>query len=84
MLSAMSFLDRLRNLLAGPARVQGDSADAAALHEELGTPDAGAADVRRVETATGGYAVPGLADSEAAEAAEADLGTEEAPPDPEP
>ena len=89
---AMSFLDRLRNLLAGPPRIQGDAEEAAALREEFGTSDEGAADVRRVDT--GGGPAParfgggGATDavrfggSEAAETAEADL-SEEAPPDPE-
>jgi hypothetical protein len=79
----MSFLARLRNLLAGPPRVQGDAADAVALQEEYGTPDEGAADVRHIETTAGGAAVPGIAASEAAGAAEEDLQSEEAPPDPD-
>jgi hypothetical protein len=82
---AMSFLDRLRNMLAGPPRVQGgDDEGAAALREEYGTPDEGAADIRRMETTAGGAPMPGFAASEAAETAEADLETEEAPPDPDP
>jgi hypothetical protein len=86
MLQAMGFLDRLRRLLAGPPRIQGDAADEAALHEELGTPDDGAADVRRVGGSPGvggGLHNTGFAASEAAEAAEADLETEEARPDPD-
>jgi hypothetical protein len=84
MLPGVSFLDRLRNLLAGPPRIQGGAADEAALQEEFGTPDEGAADVRRVEGspgAGGGLHNVGFGASEAAEAAEADLETEEAPPD---
>jgi hypothetical protein len=83
MLPVMGFLDRLRNLLAGPPRIQGDAADEAALHEEFGTPDQGAADVRRVEGSPGGGGGlhnVGFGASEAAEAAEADL-SEEAPPE---
>jgi hypothetical protein len=90
---AMSLLDRLRDLLAGPPRIQGgDAEEAAALREEFGTSDEGAADVRRMETGGGPAAArlggSGATDavrfggSEAAEAAEADL-SEEAPPDPE-
>jgi hypothetical protein len=86
MLPAMGFLDRLRNMLSGPPRVQGDAAEEAALHEEFGTPDEAAADVRRVEGSPGvggGLHNAGFAASQAAEAAEADLETEEAPPDPD-
>ena len=84
MLRAMSFLDRLRNMLAGPPRIQGDEADAAALHEEFGTADEGAADLRRVEGSPGiggGLHNVGYGASEAAEAAEADIAEEESPPD---
>jgi len=81
----MSFLDSLRKLFAGPTHVgDGSDADAAALHEEYGTPDESAADVRRVETTAGGAPLPGRAASEAAEAAEEDLSSEEAPPDASP
>jgi hypothetical protein len=81
---AMSFLDRLRNLLSGPPHVQGgDSESDAALREEYGVPDEGAADVRRMETTAGGAPIPGFAAHEAAELAEADLEAEEAPPDPD-
>jgi len=88
----MAFLDRLRKLFAGPAQVQAADADeAAALREEFGTSDDGAADLRREEVAGGavrgggaGLSNVGFAASEAAEAAEGDLSTEEAPPDPTP
>jgi hypothetical protein len=82
---AMSFLDRLRNMLAGPPRVEGgDAAEAAALQEEFGAPDEGTADVRRVEGspgAGGGLHNVGFGASEAAEAAQDDLASEEPPPD---
>ncbi|HZT86154.1 MAG TPA: hypothetical protein VE984_12175 [Gaiellaceae bacterium] len=82
----MSFLDRLRKMLAGPAHVQAaDDAEAAALREEFGaTADEGAADLKHVEGAGGGGRSPDVrfGASEAAEAAEADLASEEAPPDP--
>ncbi len=90
----VSLFDRLRNLLSGPPRVAdgGDPEAAAALHEEYGTPDAGEADLERMaETgggptyAAGGYARDaGFGASEAAEAAEDDLESEAAPPDPAP
>jgi hypothetical protein len=81
---AMSFLDRLRNLLAGPPRVKGDATESAALREEFGAPDEGSADVRSVEGpgVGGGLHTTGFGGVEAAEAAEGDLSTEEAPPDP--
>jgi hypothetical protein len=82
----MSFLDKLRNVLSGPPRVQaGDDEEAAVLHEEFGGPDEGAAEVKHMEeTGGGGGMIRGdrYAAREAAEAAEADLETEEAPPDP--
>jgi hypothetical protein len=81
----MGFLTWLRNALAGPPRIQtGDAEEAAALHEEFGTADEGAADLRHVEGAGGGGRSPDVrfGASEAAEAAEADLASEEAPPDP--
>jgi hypothetical protein len=82
---AMSFLDRLRKMLAGPPHVQGgDDEGAAALHEEFGTPDEGEAEVKRMETTAGGAVMPGYAASEAAEAADENLATEEAPSDPTP
>ena len=82
---AMSFLARLRKMLAGPPHIQGGDVEGdAALHEDFGSPDEGAADVRRMETTAGGAVLPGYASSEAAEAGEEDLASEEAPPDPAP
>jgi len=83
----MSFLDRLRKMLAGPPHIQSGGAEGAeALHEEYGSPEEGAADLRRLgQTAAGGGAVmPGYGAAEAAGAAEAELEPEEAPPDPNP
>ena len=86
MLPAMSFLDRIRTLLAGPAHVQDDDAeDAAALHEEFGASEEDPADPRGLLESPGGGAGlsnVGFGASEAAEAAQDDLATEEAPPDP--
>lgn len=86
MLRAMSFLDRLRNLLSGPPRVQaGDAEDAAGLREEFGTSDEGQQDVERMEHGyTGGGPVPGLAGRDAAEIAESEIESEEPPPGPGP
>ena len=56
----------------------------AVLHEEYGTEDAAQADVERFETATGGGPVAGPATSGAAQAADAELESEEAPPDLDP
>ncbi|TML74833.1 MAG: hypothetical protein E6G12_10740 [Actinobacteria bacterium] len=85
----MGFLDRIRNALAGPPHVDDSDRDEgpeidAAMAEDFGAPDKGAADVRRMETTAGGAVMPGKAGAEAAEAAEADLASEEAPPDPNP
>jgi hypothetical protein len=83
----MSFLDKLRNLFAGPPRVHAaDEEEAAVLHEEFGAPDSGAAQIKHIEeTGGGGGMIRGdrFAAQESAEAAEADLETEEAPPDPD-
>jgi hypothetical protein len=81
---AVSFLDRLRKMLAGPPHVQAGAAEESALHEEFGGIDEGEKDLRRAEQTSGGAVMPGYAAAEAAEAAEADLTSEEAPPDPEP
>lgn len=84
----MGFLDWLRNALAGPPRIEdgGDPDATADLHEEFGVAAEGADDLRRMEDTggAGGY-VPGerYGASEAAEAAEDDLASEEAPPDPD-
>jgi hypothetical protein len=50
----MSFLDRLRKMLAGPPQIQGGGeGGAGALDEEYGTPDKAAPDARHaVEAAT--------------------------------
>jgi len=81
----MSFLDRLRKALAGPPHIQGgDDEGDAALHEEYGTPDPAEADVRHLETTTGGAVLPSFASSDAAVTAEEELESEEAPPDPSP
>jgi hypothetical protein len=84
----LSILDRLRSLFAGPSHI-GDTGDdqsefAADMQEEYGAPDEAAADLERMENVHGGAVVPGIAASEAAETAEEDLETEEAPPDPDP
>jgi hypothetical protein len=84
----VSLLDRLRKLFEGPSHI-GDKGDdpgefAADMHEEYGAPDEGAADLQWMENVHGGAVVPGIAASEAAETAEEDLETEEAPPDPDP
>lgn len=84
-LRAMSFFDRLRKMLAGPAHIQGgDDEGEAALNEEYGAHDEGAAELSRVEQLSGGAVIPGRAAAEGAEAAADDLATEEAPPDPSP
>ncbi len=59
---------------------------AAAMHEGFGAPDEGEVDLKRVEETGGGGGTSGLrfGASEAAEAAEDDLASEEAPPDPAP
>jgi hypothetical protein len=85
MLPGVSFLDRLRNLLAGPPRIEdaGDPEAAADLQEEYGAPDQGAADLEEIAETGGAYLRGGgYGAAEAAEAAEDDLATEEAPPDP--
>ena len=83
----MGFLDKLRNILGGPPHVQADSAeDDATLHEEFGAGDPGEGDLRYMEDTGGGAYSTGIryAGSESAEAAEEDLESEEAPPDPDP
>jgi hypothetical protein len=77
----MGFLDKIRNALAGPPRVQGgDDEGDAALHEDFGTPDEGDAEVKASEQLSGGAVVPGQAAAEAAESAEAEIEAEEGPP----
>jgi hypothetical protein len=85
----MGFLDRLRALLSGPPHIDDPSGDepgavAADMHEEYGAPDEGAADLKRMESTLGGAVMPGVAGAAAAETAESDLESEEAPPDPHP
>jgi hypothetical protein len=92
----MSFLDWLRNLISGPPRVSDTMDDpgevAADLHEELGAPEEGEADIGGAATTSGpippatvGGMAPGRPGSPAgAEAAEAEIESEEAPPDPDP
>jgi hypothetical protein len=83
-LRAMSFLDRIRKMLAGPPHVQaGDDEEAAALHEEYGAPREGEADLKYMEETGGGGGAAGLrlGASEAAEVSLDELETEETPPD---
>jgi hypothetical protein len=82
----MGFFQWLRNALAGPARIQdgGDPDAAADLHEEFGVADEGAADLQRMEGTggAGGYlGAERFGASEAAEAAQDDVASEETPPD---
>jgi hypothetical protein len=79
----MSFLDRIRNWLAGPPHIQGgdDEGGEAALHEEYGTPTEGDAAIKATESGSGGAVMPGYAAARGAEAAEAETSSEEAPPD---
>jgi hypothetical protein len=78
----MSFFDRLRNLFSGPARVEaGDAEGAADLKEEFGASDEGREDIERLQHGySGGGPVPGLAGRDAAEIAESEIESEEAPP----
>lgn len=84
---AMSFFTWLRNAIAGPPQIQdgGDPGGAADLQEEYGIPGEGMDDLGRMEDTGGGggyQAAERFGASEAAEVAEADLASEEAPPDP--
>lgn len=81
MLPAMSFLDKVRGWLSGPPHVQaGDAEERADLKEEFGGPDEGKADIDRITHGyTGGGPVPGLAGRDAAEIAESEIESEEAP-----
>lgn len=80
---SMSFLDKVRNWLAGPPHIQaGDAEERADLQDEFGAPDAGRADIERMEHGyAGGSPVPGLAGRNAAEVAESEIESEEAPTD---
>jgi len=83
----MSFLDSLRKIFAGPTRIgDGSAEEAATLQEEFGATDAGEADLKHMEETGGGGGLTGIryGASESAEAAEEDLETEQAPPDPDP
>ena len=87
----MSIRDWLRGLFpSSPARIEdgGDPEVDADLQEEFGAPDEGREDIEHLaDTAGGGGGfVPEqrLAAGESAEAAEEDLESEEAPPDPDP
>ena len=77
----MSFLDRLRSWFSGPPRVKaGDAEGAADLKEEFGAPDEGREDIDLITHGyTGGGPVPGLAGRDAAEVAESEIESEEAP-----
>jgi hypothetical protein len=82
----MSFLDRLRSWFSGPAHVKtGDAEEAADLKEEFGGTDAGRQDLETLEHGyAGGGPVPGLAGRDAAEVAESEIESEQAPADPDP
>jgi hypothetical protein len=90
MLSHMSLLDWFRNVFSGPPHIAGSGDDpsevAAVLGEEYGLHDEAAPDLRRIEATGGGGGLvqPGYGAFEAAETAEEDLASEEAPPDPDP
>ena len=77
----MSFLDKVRTWLSGPPRVKaGDAEGAADLKEEFGASDAGHEDIDRLTHGyAGGGPVPGLAGRDAAEIAESEIESEEAP-----
>ncbi len=75
----MSISDWFRRLRSRPSEAAEAAAD---MHEEYGTPDEGEADVERMVETGGGTG--SFASSEGAEAGEAELESEEAPPDPNP
>jgi hypothetical protein len=77
----MSIGDWFRRLFSSGGET---SEEETALHEEYGTPDEAESDLHGMEELSGGAVMPGRAASEGAEAAEADLASEEAPPDPNP
>jgi hypothetical protein len=83
-LPTMSLGDWFRRLFSSAPAAEADE-DAAALREEYGEPgpDAGEADLKRMEVARGGP-MPNVAAAEGAEAAEAEIESEEAPPDLDP
>lgn len=63
---------------AGAELTEPDAAKAAD-ESTIPSPDEGAADIKRMETTVGGAAAPGIASSAAAEAAEAQIESQEAP-----
>jgi hypothetical protein len=63
---------------AGEGVTEPDAAKAAE-ESTVSSPDEGAADIKRMETTVGGAAAPGIAPSAAAEAAEAQIKSQEAP-----
>jgi hypothetical protein len=77
----MSFLDKVRNWLSGPPHIHaGDAEERADLKEEFGASDEGRQDIDRItHSYTGGGPVPGLAGRDAAEIAESEIESEEAP-----
>jgi hypothetical protein len=83
----MRIRDWFRNVFsARPVTAAGEGvtepgAVQAAEESTASSPDEGAADIKRMETTAGGAAVPGIAGSAAAQAAEAQIASEEAPPD---
>lgn len=81
----MSFIDRIRNWLAGPPHIDagGDAEAGAALQEEFNAPDPGETYLDESEPLLGGAVVPGQAALEATETAEGDAEAEEAPRDPD-
>jgi hypothetical protein len=77
----VSLADWFRRLFPSPTE---SAEDAAALEEDFGAPDEGKADEEWLEYRSGGGPVPGLATSDAADVAEAELDELEPPPDPDP
>lgn len=76
----MGIMDKIRGLLAGPTQVGGSGAESdAALSEDERTQTAGDAQFAQAAEFT-----PTYGSLEAAETAEEDLETEEAPPDSDP
>jgi hypothetical protein len=78
---AMSLSDWFRRMFSSHSETD---EEAAAMHEEYGAQDEGEADVRRMETTAGGAVMPGIYGSAGAEAAEAEIESEEGPRDPAP
>jgi hypothetical protein len=86
-LPLMHIRDLFRNVFsARPVTAAGEEltepgAARAAEESTLPSPDDGAADIKRMEKTVGGAAAPGIASSAAAEAAEAQIESQEAPPE---